>query len=110
MSCYCSILKSPALFRIFVFRAQNPPFAVHCPEAIRFSIWILVARWSVLLNWCGARAVQPETQDAICGVNDLAVLGALRAFSEVGRSNLCLALGVGAFPEARRECDLRKHG
>lgn len=39
----------------------------------------------------------------ICGVNDLAVLGALRAFAEVGRSNLCLALGVGAFPEARRE-------
>jgi len=30
-------------------------------------------------------------------------LGALRAFSEVGRSNSCLALGVGAFPEARRE-------
>lgn len=45
----------------------------------------------------------PKRKTLICGVNDLAVLGALRAFSEVGRGNLCLALGVGAFPEARRE-------
>jgi len=45
----------------------------------------------------------PKRKTLICGVNDLAVLGALRAFSEVGRSNSCLALGVGAFPEARRE-------
>jgi len=45
----------------------------------------------------------PKRKTLIFGVNDLAVLGALRAFSEVGRSKLCLALGVGAFPEARRE-------
>lgn len=45
----------------------------------------------------------PKRKTLICGVNDLAVLGALRAFSEVGRSDYCLALGVGAFPEARRE-------
>lgn len=45
----------------------------------------------------------PKRKTLICGVNDLAVLGALRAFAEVGRSNYCLALGVGAFPEARRE-------
>ncbi len=45
----------------------------------------------------------PKRKTIIFGVNDLAVLGALRAFSEVGRSNFCLALGVGAFPEARRE-------
>jgi ribose transport system substrate-binding protein len=45
----------------------------------------------------------PKRKTLICGVNDLAVLGALRAFSEVGRSNFCLAIGVGAFPEARRE-------
>jgi len=45
----------------------------------------------------------PKRKTLICGVNDLAVLGALRAFSEVGRGNFCLALGVGAFPEARRE-------
>jgi len=45
----------------------------------------------------------PKRKTLIFGVNDLAVLGALRAFAEVGRSNYCLALGVGAFPEARRE-------
>lgn len=45
----------------------------------------------------------PKRKTLICGVNDLAVLGALRAFAEVGRSDYCLALGVGAFPEARRE-------
>lgn len=48
----------------------------------------------------------PKRKTLICGVNDLAVLGALRAFSEVGRSNSCLALGVGACPEARRELRL----
>lgn len=45
----------------------------------------------------------PKRKTLICGVNDLAVLGALRAFAEVGRNEYCLALGVGAFPEARRE-------
>lgn len=45
----------------------------------------------------------PKRRTLLCGVNDLAVLGALRAFEEVGRSEYCLALGVGAFPEARRE-------
>ena len=45
----------------------------------------------------------PKRRTLITGVNDLAVLGALRAFEEVGRSHLCMALGVGAFPEARRE-------
>lgn len=39
----------------------------------------------------------------IFGVNDLAVLGALNAFVETGRQHSCLALGVGALPEARRE-------
>lgn len=39
----------------------------------------------------------------IFGVNDLAALGALHAFTEAGRSEFCLALGVGAFPEARHE-------
>jgi ribose transport system substrate-binding protein len=45
----------------------------------------------------------PKRKTLIFGVNDLAVLGALRAFAEVGRSEYCLALGVGAFPEARTE-------
>jgi len=45
----------------------------------------------------------PKRKTLICGVNDLAVLGALRAFTEAGRSEFCLALGVGALPEARKE-------
>jgi ribose transport system substrate-binding protein len=47
--------------------------------------------------------ITPKRKTLICGVNDLAVLGALRAFSEVGRSEYCLALGIGAVPEARGE-------
>jgi ribose transport system substrate-binding protein len=39
----------------------------------------------------------------LTGVNDYAVLGALRAFEEAGRANLCLAVGLGATPESRRE-------
>jgi ribose transport system substrate-binding protein len=40
------------------------------------------------------------------GINDYAVLGALRAFEEAGRGNLCLAVSHGAGPEARRELRL----
>jgi ribose transport system substrate-binding protein len=39
----------------------------------------------------------------VVGVNDSAVLGALRAFEETGRANLCLGVGLGAIPEAREE-------
>jgi ribose transport system substrate-binding protein len=39
----------------------------------------------------------------VTGVNDYAVLGAIRAFEEAGRGNLCLAVGLGATPESRRE-------
>ena len=45
---------------------------------------------------------QPQ-RTLLFGVNDLAVLGALHAFAEAGRADLCLALGVGAIQEARRE-------
>jgi hypothetical protein len=41
----------------------------------------------------------------IYGVNDIAIVGPLHAISEAGRSNFCLAKGVGAFPEGR--CELR---
>lgn len=39
----------------------------------------------------------------LTGVNDYAVLGALRAFEEAGRANVCLAVGLGGIPEGRRE-------
>jgi ribose transport system substrate-binding protein len=45
----------------------------------------------------------PERKSLITGVNDSAVLGAIRAFEEAGRHNLCLAVGLGGLPEARRE-------
>jgi ribose transport system substrate-binding protein len=48
----------------------------------------------------------PRRRTLLTGVNDFAVLGALRAFEEAGRSDLCLAVGVGATSEARRELRL----
>jgi ribose transport system substrate-binding protein len=48
-------------------------------------------------------ALNRAQRTLIFGVNDLAVLGALHAFAEAGRADLCLALGVGTIAEARRE-------
>ncbi len=48
----------------------------------------------------------PRRRTLITGINDYAVLGALRAFEEAGRSNLCLAVSHGGGPEARRELRL----
>jgi ribose transport system substrate-binding protein len=48
----------------------------------------------------------PSRRTLICGVNDFAVLGALRAFEESGRGKQCFAVGLGATPEARRELRL----
>jgi ribose transport system substrate-binding protein len=42
----------------------------------------------------------------LAGVNDMAVLGALRAFEESGCGNLCCAVGMGGSPEACRELRL----
>ena len=42
----------------------------------------------------------PKRKTLICGVNDLAVLGALRAFSEVGRSNLMPCPWSGRLPRS----------
>lgn len=48
----------------------------------------------------------PRRRTLVTGINDYAVLGALRAFEEVGRSNMCLAVSHGGGPEARRELRL----
>jgi ribose transport system substrate-binding protein len=48
----------------------------------------------------------PKRRTLVMGINDYAVLGALRAFEEAGRSNLCLAACYGGGPEARRELRL----
>jgi ribose transport system substrate-binding protein len=49
----------------------------------------------------------PRRRTLVTGINDYAVLGALRAFEEAGRSNMCLAVSHGGGPEARRELRLR---
>jgi ribose transport system substrate-binding protein len=48
----------------------------------------------------------PKRRTLVMGINDYAVLGALRAFEEAGRSNMCLAVSHGGGPEARRELRL----
>jgi ribose transport system substrate-binding protein len=48
----------------------------------------------------------PKRRTLLTGINDYAVLGALRAFEETGRSNMCLAVSHGGGPEARRELRL----
>jgi len=50
--------------------------------------------------------VAPKRRTLVTGINDYAVLGALRAFEEAGRSNMCLAVSYGGGPEARRELRL----
>jgi len=48
----------------------------------------------------------PRRHTLITGINDFAVLGALRAFDEAGRRDQCLAVGLGGVPEARQELRL----
>ncbi len=48
----------------------------------------------------------PKRRTLLMGINDYAVLGALRAFDEAGRRGFCLAVSHGGGPEARRELRL----
>jgi hypothetical protein len=48
----------------------------------------------------------PTRRTLVTGINDYAVLGALRAFEEAERSNRCLAASHGGSPKARRELRL----
>jgi ribose transport system substrate-binding protein len=52
--------------------------------------------------------VTPRRRTLVAGINDPATLGALRAFEEAGRSELCAVVALGAVAEAREE--LRKPG
>jgi ribose transport system substrate-binding protein len=45
----------------------------------------------------------PLRPTLITGINDMMVLGALRAFEEAGRCHQCAAVSLGAIPEARAE-------
>jgi ribose transport system substrate-binding protein len=50
----------------------------------------------------------PRRRTVVAGLNDPSSLGALRAFEEAGRTNLCVVAGQNAIPEA---CDeLRRPG
>jgi ribose transport system substrate-binding protein len=71
----------------------------------------LEARWDFLRAFEAVRKYLRRTQarkTLITGINDVVVLGALRAFEEVGRSQDCVAVCLGAIPEARAE--LRRKG
>lgn len=66
----------------------------------------LEARWDFLRAFEAVRKYLRRTQSRktlITGINDVVVLGALRAFEEVGRSQDCAAVCLGAIPEARAE-------
>jgi ribose transport system substrate-binding protein len=57
-------------------------------------------------SWRLARAHLQSTRalrTLLSGVNDTAVLGALRAYEEAGRSGECAAMGQNGTPEARNE-------
>lgn len=45
----------------------------------------------------------PVRQTLIAGITDICVLAALRAFEEAGRSESCVAIGMGTISEARAE-------
>jgi ribose transport system substrate-binding protein len=48
----------------------------------------------------------PKRRTLLTGINDFGVVGALRAFEEVGRSHLCLGVSMGGASEARQELRL----
>jgi ribose transport system substrate-binding protein len=52
----------------------------------------------------------PKRRTLVMGINDYAVLGALRAFEEACRSNMCLAVSHGGSPEARANYAFRIRG
>lgn len=64
------------------------------------------ARWDFLRAFEAVRKYLrrvPTRSTLITGINDMVVLGALRAFEEAGRSQDCIAVSLGAIPEARAE-------
>lgn len=71
----------------------------------------LEARWDFARSFEAVRKYlrrTPPRTMLITGINDMVVLGALRAFEEAGRSQDCAAVSLGAIPEARAE--LRRKG
>lgn len=71
----------------------------------------LEAGWDFLHSFEAVRKYlrrTPRRTTLITGINDVVVLGALRAFEESGRSQDCVAVSLGAIAEARTE--MRRKG
>lgn len=81
------------------------------PGVSEASFNLLEAKWDFLRAFEAVRKylrrIPPKTT-LITGINDMVVLGALRAFEEAGRIEDCVAVSLGAIPEARAE--LRRKG
>lgn len=80
----------------------------HVPEGA-FSL--LETRWDFLHAFEAVRKylrTAPPGRTLITGINDMAVLGALRSFEEAGRGQDCAAVSLGGISEARQE--LRREG
>ena len=72
---------------------------------------LLESKWDFLRAFEAVRRYLrrvPRQTTLITGINDMMVLGALRAFEEAGRSQDCAAVCLGAIPDARAE--LRRRG
>lgn len=84
-------------------RAGIKEFLPHLPETAFVSIevtWDFLRAFEAIRKYL--RRTAPKTT-LITGINDMMVLGALRAFEEAGRSQDCIAVSMGAIPEARAE-------
>lgn len=84
-------------------RAGIRKILVHVPET---SFAVVEAKWDFLRAFEAVRKHLrhvPPFKTLITGINDMIVLGGLRAFEEAGRSQDCVAVSMGGIPEARSE-------
>lgn len=76
------------------------------PQLEESAFTLLETNWDFLRAFEAVRRYLgrvPRQTTLITGINDMTVLGALRAFEEAGRSQDCAAVCLGGIPEARAE-------
>lgn len=81
------------------------------PHLEESAFTLLETKWDFLRAFEAVRRYLrrvPREATLITGINDMTVLGALRAFEEAGRSQDCVAVSLGGIPDARAE--LRRRG
>jgi ribose transport system substrate-binding protein len=81
------------------------------PQLEENAFTFLETKWDFLQAFEAVRRYLrrvPQQTTLITGINDMTVLGALRAFEEAGRSQDCAAVSLGGIPDARAE--LRRKG